>query len=78
MKNYLHILSLILILANNLFAQINVNNWTWIKGSNLRNQAGYYGFIGNPSAANSPGGRYGQVTSSTLTGKLFLMGGIWL
>lgn len=75
MKNYLHILSLILILSNNLFAQINVNNWTWIKGSNLRNQAGYYGFIGNPSAANSPGGRYGQVTSSTLTGKLFLMGG---
>lgn len=53
-----------------------INQWTWMKGSNLINQAGVYGVKGIPSIANTPGARY--ETSCTWVdnaGNLWLFGG---
>ncbi len=50
------------------------NNWTWIKGSNIRDQQGVYGSIGLPAINNTPGGRYGAVAIEN-NGKFFLLGG---
>ena len=75
MKKYLLILSIIISNCNKINAQVNANNWTWIKGSNVRGQPGYYGFNGIPSALNYPGGRFGHTAVGTLSGKLLVMGG---
>jgi N-acetylneuraminic acid mutarotase len=75
MKKYLIILILTFIILDKINAQVNANNWTWIKGSNVIDQPGYYGFNGIPNVFTSPGGRQAHVASSTISGKLLLMGG---
>ncbi len=50
-------------------------NWTWMKGSNIRDQNGVYGTLGTADAANTPGARFfasGQIDAS---GNLWLFGG---
>jgi len=49
--------------------------WTWMKGSNIRDQDGVYGTLGTADAANVPGARFfatGQIDGS---GNLWLFGG---
>jgi hypothetical protein len=52
------------------------NQWTWVSGSNLANQAGTYGTQGTPAASNTPGGRYGSVSWTDASGNFWLFGGI--
>ena len=50
------------------------NNWTWLKGSSVSNQAGIYGTMGSYDPSNTPGIRkYPGV--SAVSGKLYVMGG---
>ena len=49
--------------------------WTWLAGSNLRNQAGVYGTKGTPHADNRPGGREDSVCWRDAEGYVWLFGG---
>ncbi len=49
--------------------------WTWVGGSNLRNQSGIYGSKGVPSTDNIPGARYGGASSVDASGNFWLFGG---
>jgi N-acetylneuraminic acid mutarotase len=51
------------------------NDWTWIKGDNIRNKLGIYGMQGTPNAANKPGGRSSAVAWKDGSGNLWLFGG---
>lgn len=53
-------------------------DWTWISGSDVRNQAGVYGTKGTPSPSNVPGSRDGSVSWIDSSGNLWLLGGIGL
>ena len=50
-------------------------NWTWVSGSNARNQFGVYGTKGVPDPANVPGARDGAVSWIDGSGNLWLFGG---
>lgn len=50
------------------------NNWTWIKGSNIPNNAGNYGTIGVEASTNIPGARFSSA-SWVVNGKFYLFGG---
>jgi hypothetical protein len=49
--------------------------WTWMSGSNTRNQAGTYGAKGTPDPANVPGARYHSISWTDGVGNLWLFGG---
>ncbi len=49
--------------------------WTWVSGSNLRNQAGVYGEQGVASETNVPGGCMGHVSWIDSHDNLWLSGG---
>jgi len=49
--------------------------WTWMTGSSSANAAGIYGTQGVPSAANTPGARFGATSATDSSGKLWLFGG---
>jgi len=52
------------------------NEWTWVKGNGLMNQAPVYGTQGVPSITNSPGSRVSGIpTWVDTTGNLWLFGG---
>ncbi len=51
------------------------NQWTLIKADNSGNQAGIYGSMGVPDAANKPGSRFGQFSWSDASGNFWLYGG---
>lgn len=55
------------------------NQWTWMSGSNAAGtnggQAGTYGTLNVPAAANNPGGRKSAVSWTDRNGKLWLFGG---
>ena len=51
------------------------NQWTWMKGSNQRNQLGVYGTQGIAASSNTPGARDGGVSWTDANGNLWLMGG---
>lgn len=51
------------------------NNWTWMSGSNIANQASDYGTKGTPAVSNMPGGRYSAVSWIDSGGNLWLFGG---
>lgn len=53
----------------------STNNWTWIKGSNLRNQLGMYGTLGVADPANAPGAREMAVSWTDASGTFWLFGG---
>jgi N-acetylneuraminic acid mutarotase len=52
------------------------NNWTWIHGPNITNQAGVYGTAGISAASNLPGGRMGPASWKDGSGNLWLFGGL--
>jgi N-acetylneuraminic acid mutarotase len=49
--------------------------WTWVGGTNIVQQAGVYGTMGVPAAANTPGGREDSATWVDASGNLWLFGG---
>lgn len=51
------------------------NQWTWVKGDNIVNQAGNYGTKGIENSGNKPGARYGSRTWTDTNGNLWLFGG---
>ena len=53
------------------------NQWTWMNGSNIRNQSGVYGTLGAASAKNTPGARNHRIPFvwSDKNGNLWLFGG---
>jgi len=64
------------IYANVTNVQINCsNNWTWIGGPNVPNQAGIYGTMGVAAPGNIPGARWGAVNWTDKTGNFWLYGG---
>lgn len=55
---------------------VAINQWTWVKGPGLINQAGIYGTQGIASAGNNPGARaWGAATWVDPEGNLWLFGG---
>ena len=50
--------------------------WTWISGSNIRNQAGIYGTMGIADPSNVPGGRSEALSWYDSSGELWLFGGL--
>jgi len=54
---------------------ISTNQWTWISGSDLTNQAAVYGTKGIPSASNLPGARQMSISWKDAAGDFWLMGG---
>ena len=53
----------------------SANQWTWMGGSSSHNQAGIYGTLGAPSAANVPGSRSGISVWTDQNGNFWLLGG---
>ena len=51
------------------------NEWTWVSGSNIRNQAGIPGTKGTAASSNIPGARNVLVSWLDSSGKLWLFGG---
>jgi hypothetical protein len=55
------------------------NEWTWMKGNGIVNDAGSYGVKGVPSASNLPHARtFGCITWTDLNNNLWLFGGNYL
>ena len=52
------------------------DEWTWVGGSNLIDQAGTYGVEGTAAAGDIPPGRYGGVSWTDNSGNFWLFGGI--
>ena len=51
------------------------NEWTWVSGSDIGNQAGTYGTKGTADPSNVPGARHSAVSWLDSSGKLWLFGG---
>ena len=56
-------------------ANIVAGQWTWVGGSNSRNQYGTYGTKGIAAPENVPGARSGSVSRTDSSGNLLLFGG---
>src|ERR1700722_2254555 len=54
----------------------NVNQWTWVSGANVANQAGTYRTEGTAAAGNVPSGRNQSVSWTDTAGNFWLFGGI--
>ncbi len=50
-------------------------NWTWVSGSNTRNQTGVYGNKGTADSGNVPGGLSNSVSWIDASGNFWLFGG---
>lgn len=59
---------------NNLW-KFDGTNWTWVTGSDVRNQAGVYGIEGTADPANIPGGRNNGTSWIDSSDNLWLFGG---
>jgi len=53
----------------------STKQWTWMNGSDQRNQQGRYGPKGTPLPSNIPGARYNSVSWTDNRGNLWLYGG---
>jgi hypothetical protein len=53
----------------------SANQWTWMKGNNIIDQAGIYGTLTVPSATIYPGSRFGSSTWLDAVGNYWLFGG---
>lgn len=51
------------------------NNWTWISGGTMADQAGTYGTKGSTTNSNIPGGRSAAVSWLDSMGKVWIFGG---
>ncbi len=56
-------------------ANLVANEWVWMAGSDVGNQAGTYGTQGTAAAANTPGARDYSVGWTDASGNLWLFGG---
>jgi len=56
--------------------QTTHNEWTWVAGSDIVNQAGNYGVQGTPAAGNTPGARVNAVSWVDKSGSFWLFGGM--
>ena len=61
--------------VTNIMVDCGHNEWTWMGGSNLVNQAGTYGTLGTPAASNVPGARDTGLVWTDSSGNLWLFGG---
>jgi N-acetylneuraminic acid mutarotase len=52
-----------------------VQQWTWVSGDNIDNQAGIYGTQGTASASNKPGARDGSMFWIDSSGQMWLFAG---
>ena len=52
----------------------DTNMWTWMSGSDTKNQDGVYGTMGVPDAANMPGGLFSGVSWTDDSGNLWFFG----
>lgn len=50
--------------------------WTWISGSDIVDEWGWYGTEGVPSTANRPGARWGAASWTDSQGNFWLFGGV--
>lgn len=55
---------------------VATGNWTWIKGSNTKDQPSVYGTLGTPDNANTPGSRDGAAAWMDANGTFWLFGGL--
>ena len=62
--------------VTNVMVDCGHNEWTWMGGSSLVDQAGVYGTLGTPAATNIPGGRAAAVTWTDASGNVWLFGGV--
>lgn len=53
----------------------STGEWTWESGSDKEDVQGVYGSKGMPTAANTPGARFGTVAWTDVQGNLWLFGG---
>ena len=53
----------------------SAGEWTWMSGTDLSNQKGTYGTLGESSAANIPGGRFGAISWIDGSGNFWLFSG---
>ena len=51
------------------------NQWTWVAGPNVGNQAATYGTLGTAAAANTPSGRYNASGWADSSGNIWVFGG---
>ncbi|CAD5252326.1 MULTISPECIES: MBG domain-containing protein [unclassified Imperialibacter] len=51
------------------------DQWTWVKGSNLQNDAGSYGSIGEKLESNNPGARSNATVALKNSEEVYLFGG---
>ena len=51
------------------------SQWTWVSGTDLRDQPGNSGAFGVAAAGNVPGGRHGAVSWTDAAGNFWLFGG---
>jgi N-acetylneuraminic acid mutarotase len=56
-------------------ADVTGRTWTWMSGSNVTNQHGYYGTQGVPEHGNMPGARSVSISWADSSGNLWLFGG---
>lgn len=56
----------------------NLGQWAWTKGNGNSGVNGVYGTLGTPASTNLPGARYGGITWTDVSGKLWLFGGFGL
>lgn len=54
---------------------ISTNEWTWMGGTNMVNDAGNYGTIATPSVSNLPPSRVGSAAWTDGSGNFWLFGG---
>ena len=54
---------------------LSTNQWTWMHGSNLPNQAGSYGTRGIAAASNDPSGRFVYSKFKDVSGNFWIFGG---
>lgn len=52
------------------------NEWTWMGGSDLANQAGIYGTLGTPTSTNAPGARSNSAVWMDASGNFWLFSGL--
>ncbi len=53
----------------------STNQWRWVKGDNIADQAGIYGIQGTPAAANKPTARAYHIAWADTSGNFWLFGG---
>ncbi len=62
--------------VTNIAVDCGHNEWTWMSGANVVNQAGTYGTLGTAAASNVPGARVTGAAWTDSSGNFWLFGGL--